>query len=539
MNAFKATALCGLLVAGIFSAHAQSNFSTVVSILQTHCVTGCHNSAIHEGNLDLSGTPAQVYAALVNATPDNSVAAASNQLLMEPGYPDNSFLLKKLIHALDASDTLDAGEGDVMPQTGSVAQADIEMIRQWILYGCDSVGSLINYQVVQDYYNGKGLPRIDKPAAPAPNEGFQLHLGPIIIAPQTEIEYYKKQRLPVSGQLEIHRITNFMDEASHHMILYKYKAGEDTTFGEGLRVVGFQAAADMNFAADYVSTWQYEKDHILPAGTAYRWDAGTVVDMNYHLINYNPDSVMAAEVYLNVYTEPYGTAQTEMQTALSVYGGFNPFILNVNNDGNDTTFVMEQTESAGSQINLWLIQGHTHRLGIDYDIYLRNPDGSKGDQIYEGYYDQDYTANLGYYDWEHPPVREFDPMMTIDMGNGLIHEAKYNNSGSAPVSFGLTTQDEMFITYYQYTRTTGTGVETTQKELLFRAYPNPANNMLYLDIAADNADIVISNMLGATVLKQRAFNGIQQMDISKLQPGMYLVQVTAAGKTAVKRIVVE
>lgn len=533
-----------LLLAG--SLHAQDNFTQIVSILQSNCTGYCHNQGNPTGNLDFTANQANIYAAIVNATPDNATAASSGSMRVSPGYPERSFLLKKLIHNLDSSMTLASGEGDPMPQAGTPpTEAEVELIRQWILHGAQPTGTAVDYQLVQDYYNGQGKARKPAPAPPAAGEGFQLHLGPILIAPQTEIEYYKKEDIKLSADLEVKELNNFMDDASHHLILYKYHPNADTMFGEGLREVGFLTAADMNFNASYVSTWQYEKSHELPEGTAYFWAENTVLDMNYHILNYSPDSIMAAEVYVNVYTQPAGTADKEMKTSLSVYSQDNPFALNILNNAQDTTYVMEQMISGSSDtIDIWLIQGHTHRLGKDYDIFLRNEDGSKGDQIYEGFFDQDYAFNTGSYDWEHPPVREFSPLLPVSLGSGLIHEAIYFNDGPSPVSFGLTTQDEMFITYYQYTSRLSTDIEEEHTIAnTIKLYPNPAYNHLYVqapDKAVNSTMLVqLYNMVGQQVMEHNTDSNLSKLNVSDLKRGFYIVQVTIEGKTFTNKFIKE
>ena len=99
-----------------------------------------------------------------------------------------------------------------------------------------------------------------------------------------------------------------------------------------------------------------------------------------------------------------------------------------------------------------MLTSHTHKLGVGYDIWLRDEFGNKGEHIFNGNYDyQGCDCDLGFYDWSHPPVRYFEPFLELPPFAGFIHEAVYNNPGSSPVCVGLTTEDEMFITMAQYT----------------------------------------------------------------------------------------
>jgi hypothetical protein len=100
---------------------------------------------------------------------------------------------------------------------------------------------------------------------------------------------------------------------------------------------------------------------------------------------------------------------------------------------------------------VWLLASHTHKLGIDYDIYLRNSEGTFGQQVYEGFYDPSYSFNQGYYDNKHPPVRKFDPLLSVNPQHGLIQQATFRNPGPNWVYFGATTEDEMMLYYVLYT----------------------------------------------------------------------------------------
>jgi len=87
----------------------------------------CHNAASAAGDLDLSAGASRVE--LVNIVPSAEIAAQAGQLRVDPGDPDNSFLLIKLIGP-------PLGAGSRMPLIGlPLAAEQIETIRTWILRG--------------------------------------------------------------------------------------------------------------------------------------------------------------------------------------------------------------------------------------------------------------------------------------------------------------------------------------------------------------------------------------------------------------------
>ncbi|MDB4656135.1 hypothetical protein OAE48_04720, partial [Flavobacteriales bacterium] len=111
-----------------------STWSHVYTTLQTNCI-GCHGGGSPQGNLDLSGSSSDVFSALVNQAPTNPAALAKGNMLVDPGYPERSFLLRKCANEdwdswfeYDLAPT----EGNAMPPSPqpSLADADIEMIRQ-------------------------------------------------------------------------------------------------------------------------------------------------------------------------------------------------------------------------------------------------------------------------------------------------------------------------------------------------------------------------------------------------------------------------
>ena len=94
--------------------------------------------------------------------------------------------------------------------------------------------------------------------------------------------------------------------------------------------------------------------------------------------------------------------------------------------------------------NIWSLTSHTHLLGQDFDIYI------DGIQEYEGFFNQDYSFNQGYYDNEHPAIRRYFPLLTKSNPE-FIFESEFFNPGPDTVRFGGTVNDEMMLFQVQYT----------------------------------------------------------------------------------------
>lgn len=431
--------------------YAQSGtFNRIYTIFQTQCVS-CHSGATPTGGLDLSGTATQVRANLVNVTPQNSTAAAKGQKLVKPGQPYQSFLLRKLsngyIHEWDGGN-LDATEGSPMPFYNTpLENRDIEIVRQWILAGAPQNGTITAEPLVDEYFTDGGLPQIERPTPPPPDKGFQIHVGPIFVDGFNEKEYLLKYDPDFSGPIEVKRMEAFMNQSSHHFILYKFTStSAANNAANGLREVSlFGENPLLGNGTNLVTVWQYSEDFRLPAGTAYFWNENTVFDLNYHMPNFSADLILPSNVYINVYTQPSGTAQKEMYSDLLLFNSPTFFTIP---PGEHT---LQEAVYNNQQWNIWMLNSHTHKYGADFDIF-RLSGGGPGEQLYEGWFDYGTCqCNVGYYDWAHPPVRYFEPMLNLPSGAGLYHRATYNNTSGSTVSVGLTTNNEMMISVIQYT----------------------------------------------------------------------------------------
>lgn len=543
----------GLSLMVIYYSAGQATYQEIVTILQTKCSgSGCHNG-VTPGIFSVAGSAADIYGRIVNVTPVNPAAAAKGYKLIDPGYPERSFLLRKIAGTFDPGLTLQQPqEGNLMPTAGTpLTSVEKELIRQWIQFGAPQTGTVVNKQILIDFYNnGKGLPRIPTPPAPLPSEGFQIHQGPIFLAPGEEREYQWRFDTKLLHPVEATRFVGYMSPQSHHLILYKYNPGVGNSEPQGFTLVdNIIDQFNIQINARILGVWQYNTEHQLPAGTAYFWESGAILNANFHVKNYSADSILAAEAYINVYTQPAGSGSVQMYSDLIVYGGMNPYQLNIPNTGNPITLTMTQTQP-NQHINIWILQAHTHKLGVDYDIFLRNPDGTKGDQIYEGFFNADYTFNQGFYDYAHPPVRKFEPLLTVNMTHGLIHEATYVNNGPTPVGFGLTTDDEMFITYIHYTLAQPTSYEHLSAIYSrdIRLFPNPSDGnftVAYTLPVDDKITIEILNMRGektALVMNEYRQKGMHQevvrRDLHAFSAGTYLLGISGTRFKEFRKIVI-
>jgi len=528
-------------------ARSQSTFSVVKSMLETHCTVGCHNSIANAGLMNLTGTDAAVYSQIVNVTPINPAAASKGDKRITPGYPDRSFLLRKCNNGLYPNGGLTAGEGNAMPDgQPALANNEIELIRQWVYKGSPLTGTVVDTSVINDYYANGGINSIpNPPAVPTDPGAFQLHLGKIFLAPQTEAEYFIKYDLRLPEDIKVDRIEMIMAPQSHHFIIYKFLPGEEGSFASGLRLQNPDNGAGSSGASStLVNAWQISFDTHLPEGTAYYWPSESVLDLNYHMRNYATDSVLAVEAYINVYTLPASSPEQIMYSTLLT--NLNIFIPN---DNAPHSFSKADFDASQDNYwNIWQLTSHTHKYGIDFDIFKRNANGSQGTQIYEGFYDVNYSFNQGYYNFSHPAIRQFEPLETFNPRHGLIQQATFQNDGPSPVFFGLTTQDEMMVYYMQFTLgdlIDETGIEDFQDQLKLNVFPNPSDgifNVSFVNKAGGTVSVQLTDVAGREVYSGKLNTGSGQqtaiLDAGQLTSGLYFLQVSSESGKSVKRIAV-
>ena len=518
----------------VFILRGQSStiaFNKVYSIFQAKCIS-CHSNALKSGSLDLEGSGADksgaVFSNLVNKTPSNVAAAAKTHKLVYPGRVDRSFLFHKINGDFDTYyPALKSNEGDLMAaQATPLTKTEKEIIRQWILFGATKTATIPESRI-RAYYDtlGKALAAFETPpAAPTANEGFQIKMGPFFLAPQgqpgREVEYFQKWELNMPNNVEVNRIDHLISNYSHHLIIYNYNAAANaSTIDAGLRLNSYHSNISL------VSAVQERTDLKLPAKTAFKWPKDRVLDLNSHYINYSSTAVYKAEAYINIYTQPTGTAKQEMFS-----------LLLANNDivvpNNGQTTMIEAPFIYAGKVFLWGLMGHTHKYGTGYKVFKRLPNGVKGELMYDASCPNGIPGcQSPYFDYQHIPLHYFSPLKAVDLNPGFIHQATWKNTGKDTLRFGPTSDDEMMVLIAMYTLDT-TGL-TNSKDVNeienVLVYPNPMNDKLHIMLPPSvlHAEIELFDILGRLVYRKEEHINGQNTEILRgyLPAGMYIFKI--------------
>ena len=532
----KQFSLICLLFVGTLSLMGQSPSTAlrVYEIFQDKCIS-CHSNNNPQAGLDLEGIgnstaakAAAVYDNIVGVSAQNNTAAAKGYQLVHPGRVDKSFLFKKINQGLDQDMVLESGENDPMPINGSLTDVEKELVRQWILFGAPKEEVIVKEELLMDYYtNGLGRASFPEgaPPAPDPSEGFQIKMGPFFIDPAGEDEFFTKYQLDNTEEIEVNRLDIKMSNFSHHFIIYDYSSNASNVPD------GFRRHQDHTQDVSFVATVQESNDIVLPNKTAYRWGRNHVLDLNSHTINFTAGGVYQNEVYINVYTQPAGTAAQEMESDLVPY-----FWINIPNNGNEITHSASLQFSG--ELFVWNVAGHTHQYGTSYKIWTNDEAGVADELVYDASCPRGIPGCVApFFDYQHIPNRIFDEFLYVDLSHGVTHEAKWINDGPESVRWGPTSQDEMMLFAMLYVRdTTGLGdnsittptfeVDNPLSEIF--VMPNPMKDLsnIVLPEGIGPVNFKLTDMLGKEVRQLSNFNHPYiQVERNNLPKGMYLFTV--------------
>lgn len=419
--------------------------------------SACHAAPANSANLNL--TYDYSYEDLVGREPDNPVAAAAGMKLVDPGNPENSFLLTKLIGPTEPS------QGSRMPlSAGILHNGKIEAVRTWIAASAPQTGKIEDIGdlgVLRDPEE-----TFQPPLAPPPGQGYQLHLPPYKIEPGTEREVFYATQVsdengdPIEGDIFINGYEIFYPTGSHHFILYRLT---EAAIAEGIIHAGTtpgigvdpkhifreldpddpQALGNLGNHRFFVAGTQTEDFSFeFPEGVALRLPGDTMFDLNSHYINLLGTETLIGEVYINLYTLPPEEVKYEAieifvsNTEINVPPGLTRIT-------QMDWYIEDELELRGAApdavLNIMMLTSHMHRHGELFEINQMSTNELLHRSVaYDG-----------------APITFYDPPLMLDATDGLSFQCTHNNyDRDVPIEFGFTSEDEMCIIigyYYQAT----------------------------------------------------------------------------------------
>jgi hypothetical protein len=559
-----------------FTTQAQTPFQRVYTMLNGKCQNStCHSATATDGSeaLKFDGDENAVYTALYNVPATNASSVAKYEKLVKQQHPYSSFLLRKIAgEGFDTDLAIDSvNEGALMKDiTGNaLTNKEIEFVRQWIMFGAKKTygngDPAPNWQLVSDYYDNPAVPFLTKPPKPAAGTGSQFRMGPVFLPTSGQIEQEWLQQLEVNFPYlpEVYQVEGYMNQQSHHFILFKFldtaaAVNSNAIDKDNMALVSIISNSSFDGDKTITAAWQADDNMTLPQGTAMMWEQKTVLDMNFHMKNYNGTSVLPCDFYFNILYRPRDSATIPMYTRLVNNSGL--FILqgthSVDYDDEDNGLDIPETRY------LWNMAGHTHKFGTGFDLYIRDTTGTITDKIYDGtsvtpYKDSYYTSGTyGYWDHNHPPLGYFPTLLPVNFGkhngqrSGLVARTTWNVTQPF-VTFSYQTSGEMQLFYYMYTRTVPDGLtainDNTRKGIYFQVMPNPmggSGKLVYtLEKPAQvQASVVdITGKIIASTTAENQESGVHEIALGnngKLAAGIYFARLNLNGLVYTRKFIV-
>ncbi len=532
-----------------FSALFAGTFDKVVTVFNNSCAfSACHDAENPSAGLDLSGDKESIYKQLINQQPKNETAAAKNNVLVKPGDPARSFLYRKVNYDLHKDSKLTEGELQGMPTGGALLKQEIELIRQWILFGAKNDSkNYISTDILEEYYTIGGLDPIAAPEPPAAGEGYQLQLGPIFLAPAEEVEYIYRYELQNEEAIEINRVDVAMNQQSHHFLFFNFNRGKENDQEDGLIPIDFFENVAISNNTKMIGGWAYSQDFALPQGTAFSWDKNEVLKLNYHILNYSSADILPAKLYVNVYTQPVGTAKMEMHSEfhLSIEDDFLVGSRFPPGESTHQWITRNFEEGRNQPVHIWLLGSHTHQYGVDFDMY-KYQNNTIGEQIYEGFHNFDHSIPTDSYDFSEPPYKIFDDYLTLEPEDALFIEGKYNNTSDREVGFGLTTKDEMFGIFVNYLvgdlDQLPTSIEETNSLNNWSIFPNPAKDQIQVNLPAnyESFQLELYNLTGQLLYEITTLPSQvpHLLKTSEYGSGVYILKIKSENFSDTKKLII-
>ena len=409
-------------------------------ILDKNCVE-CHVAgASFATQSDLVLTSNVAYSQLINRTPNNPTARADGLTLVGTeglASAGKSFLWEK-INAPNQAHYFDdhPGYGALMPLgKPPLTNGELEFVLQWILAGAPSSGNVVDLGLLDD------TERYEAPEfepLPVPTSGVQFHLGPWDVAPNFEREFFYYEPLNNDQPLFVNRVDMAMRPGSHHLILYDLSDNipeilvpEPQVFREIRDANGNYIPSTLMITShlNFVTGTQWPRmTYHYPPGVAMRIPADAGFDINAHYVNRSSE-IIQGEIYANLHT--VDSSQVEHVAERLFMNN-----LDINLPPNATT-TLNKTFVVDNKVQIFQLFSHAHEHMTEFRVFI---DGGPrdGELVYIAY------------DWEHPPILELNPTLTLEAGQGLRLQATYNNDTNSTINFGFLSSDEMMILFGAY-----------------------------------------------------------------------------------------
>ena len=255
---------------------------------------------------------------------------------------------------------------------------------------------------------------------PAESEGFQFFMKTTVPA-FSEVWRCEVYPMPVDTAASVSWVEFKQTPGMHHMTL-----SAPGLEGGGKIPYGTYECDELyeSIMEDMIMFFGSQADEDvmhLPDGVAANFPAGLDVVHEVHYVNVT-DKPVEAYSYVNAYTIP------KEEVVNGIWGG------QVRDENIEIPANSDHTEWTrcvmNEDVDVHFLASHTHELGTHFSI--RHFDGeTAGEPFYENN------------DWHDPMIVQYNPPMILKKGSGFEYSCSWNNPHDYPISYGLTSKDEM------------------------------------------------------------------------------------------------
>tara|TARA_B100000902_G_C27316175_1_gene921455 strand:- start:2279 stop:4018 length:1740 start_codon:yes stop_codon:yes gene_type:complete len=455
INVIDVVALVNLIV--ISENETRHTWQIINEDILTPKCANCHyQGSFFAETSNLILTEDVAYSQLLNRIPDNNSANTDDLVLISNETGMLGLLRSYFWEKININNEVHFyGEhpqyGEIMPLGGPfLKNGELDFIEDWIWAGAPEEGIVADPLILNDQ-SEYSAPEFTPPDPPI--LGFQYHIGPFDVMPNTEREflYYVPSE---SNDYYVNRVEIAMAPGSHHFIAYKFSDDYNGTLPEiyTYRDIHDPYIYESPLNPEWIENVMALQEHTFifgtqwpvwdysfPEGVALKITTDYGLDLNPHYFNYT-DETIQGEVYLNLHAS---LPQDVVHEAGILQLGNN----NISLPPNETTTLEKEFSTNGilnginieppnsnSELKIFQLFSHAHQLMTRFDILIRHENGQE---------ELIYTA----LDYEHPPILELDPPLTLQQGQSIISRATYNNTTNDYINFGLLSTDEMMIIF--------------------------------------------------------------------------------------------
>jgi hypothetical protein len=266
---------------------------------------------------------------------------------------------------------------------------------------------------------------------------FSLSWGPVSVGAGQESTQCVWMRLGNDAEIKVHQLHNVLNDASHHLIVYK----DDMDTTEQLTPTPCQpftgALNTTGMIAPIAITQKHDDMIFLPNGVAYTFAPHQMVKLEMHYLN-SSDATQMVQATVDFFAADPATIEHE---ASILFTGSPDVSIMAGETKTLHQFFTVPAYLDLSAAKIFAITGHTHRLGTDVQVRVAP---TKTGPMTEVYAPKPFK-------WDEPETKAYngDPF-SIPKEGGLDFECSWTNTSNQSVTFGESANDEMcfFWAYY-------------------------------------------------------------------------------------------